>query len=311
MKRLSFYAGIAALAGVAYGCSAGQSTPTVLPSHFVYVSDFAVATGHIAAFGLPVTAGEQPIIVAPTGLSAVVALAFDSSGNLWAVNDFTTVAITGYHLPIANGSTPFATINIPGSKNPIAITFDGAGNLWFADGGTNNVFEFTPPFSGNITPAPTVTITSVVGPGGLAFDSTNHLYVSSSTTVEIFNCPCSNGQLPTGSPLTGANSPVGLAFDAAGNLYAENTNGDIDRWNAPTAGGKAVSTILSGTNTLITNAGTLAFDSAGNLYSTNIQSAQLYDFANAASTFSGNMPVPLLLMITSFGTNGTGGVAVH
>jgi len=229
------------------------------------------------------------------------------------VNDFTTVAIQGYHLPIGNGSAPFATINIPSAKNPIAIAFDAAGNLWFADGGTNDVFEFTPPFSGSITPAPAVTITSVTSPGGIAFDAAGNMYVSAlAGTVQIFNPPFSNGQLPTGSPLTGASGPTGIAFDAAGNLYAENYNtGDIDRWDAPTAGGKAVSTKLSGGNTLLTNSGTLAFDSAGNLYSTNITSAQLYVFANAAATFSGNTPVPLLLMISSFGTNGSGGVAVH
>jgi hypothetical protein len=310
MKRLWLLAGIAALALA--GCSAASVSPgPPSPTHFAYVSNFGTTTNQIAIFGLPVTPGSMPTIVAPAGLHAVIGLAFDGSGNLWAVNDFSTAAVTAYTLPLTNASTPFATINIPGAKNPIAIAFDKSGNLWLADGGTNNVLEFTPPFSGSITPAPAVTITSVTGPGGLAFDSAGNLYVSKAAGgVAVFNPAFHNGQLPTATPLTGPTAPGALAFDAAFNLYVLNGNGDIDRFNTPTAGGGPISTSLSGVNTLITNPGTLNFDAAGNLYATNIQSPQLYVFSNAAATFSGNMPVPMLVTITGFGVNGTGGVAI-
>lgn len=309
MKRLWFLAGIVALAST--GCSAASVNPgPPAPTHFAYVSNFGTTPNQIAIFGLPVAPSSVPTIVAPAGLHAVIGLAFDGSGNLWAVNDFSTAALTGYTLPLTSASTPFATINIPTAKNPIALAFDKSGNLWFADGGTNNVLEFTPPFSGSITPAAAVTITSVAGPGGLAFDSAGNLYVSKAGgNIEVFKPPFSNGQLPTATPLTGPTAPGALAFDAAGNLYVLNGNGDIDRFNAPTAGGGPISISLSGVNTLITNPGTLTFDSAGNLYATNIQSPQLYLFSNAASTFSGNMPVPMLVTITGFGVNGTGGVA--
>jgi hypothetical protein len=310
MKRLWLLAGIAALAST--GCSAASVNPgPPAATHFAYVSNFGITTNQIAIFGLPLAPSSVPTIVAPTGLHAVIGLAFDGSSNLWAVNDFSTASVTGYNLPLSNASTPFATINVPGAVNPIAIAFDKLGNLWFADNGTSKVLEFTPPFSGSITPAPAVTITSVAGPGGLAFDGAGNLYVTKAGGgVEIFNPPFSNGQLPTATPLTGPTSPGALAFDATGNLYVLNGNGDIDRFNAPTAGGGPISISLSGVNTLITNPGTLNFDSAGNLYATNIQSPQLYVFANAASTFSGNMPVPMLNTITGFGVLGTGGVAI-
>ena len=315
MKRVWALATIA-LAAAAYGCSSGAVAPVHGATNFAYVSNFAGAgSSQIAIFGLPVTASSVPTIVTPAGLQSVTALTFDASGNLWAVNDFTTAAVTGYGLPLSNASTPIATINIPGAMNPNAIAFDKSGNMWVTDAGKNNVFEFTPPFSGSITPAPAVTITSVTAPTGLAFDAAGNLYVSKgvfgSGAIEIFNPPFSNGQLPTASPLTGSVQPGALAFDAAGNLYTLNTNGDIDRFNAPTAGGKPVSIRLSGGNTLITNFGGLAFDSAGSLYATNISSPQLYLFANAATTFSGNMPVPLVVLIAGFGTNGSGGVAVR
>ncbi|HLN08780.1 MAG TPA: hypothetical protein VK281_07465 [Xanthobacteraceae bacterium] len=311
MKRPWLLAGLAALAST--GCSAASVNPAPpAAAHYVYVSNFSGGTSQIAVVGLPVTGSSIPTIVAPAGLHSVVALAFDSSGNLWAVNDFSTAAVTGYSLPLSSASTPFTTINIPGAKNPIAIAFDTSGDLWVADAGTNDVLEFTPPFSGSITPTPAVVITSVTAPEGLAFDGSGHLYVSKGPGgIAIFNPPFSTGQLPTATPLTGSVSPGALTFDGAGNLYTLNNNGNIDRFNAPTAGGGPISVELSGADTLITDAGALAFDSNGNLYATNIQSPQLYLFSNAAATFSGNMPVPMLLTITGFGVNGTGGVAIH
>ncbi|HME80577.1 MAG TPA: hypothetical protein VKF82_00725 [Candidatus Eremiobacteraceae bacterium] len=314
MKRLCLLAGLAALASA--GCSAASvNPPPPAAAHNVYVSNFANSGSQIAIVGLPATVSSVPTIVAPAGLHAVTALAFDGSGNLWAVNDFSTAAVNGYSLPLSNASTPFATINIPGAKNPVALAFDSSGNLWVADGGTNLVLKFTPPFSGSVTPAPAVVISSVTAPSGLAFDSAGNLYVSKGIlglgAIEIFNPPFSTGQLPTAAPLTGSSQPGALVFDAAGNLYTLNTNGNIDRFTAPTAGGGPISVEQTGSNTLITNAGALAFDSNGNLYATNIQSPQLYLFSNAAATFSGNMPVPMLLTLTGFGVNGTGGVAIH
>jgi hypothetical protein len=311
MKRFWFLAVLAASA--ATGCSAASVNPGPPAStQFAYVSNFAGSSSQIAVFGLPLTASSVPTIVAPTGLHAVIGLAFDPAGHLWAVNDGTTAALTGYTLPLTNAGAPFATINIPGSLNPIALAFDKAGDVWEADAGTNKVLEFTPPFSGSITPAAAVTITSVAIPVGLAFDSAGNLYVSKGAgNIEIFNPPFVTGQLPTAAPLTGPTAPGALAFDGAGNLYDLNSDGSISRFNAPTAGGGPISVQLSGTNTLITNPGSIAFDPSGDLYATNIQSPQLYLFANAATTFSGNMPVPLLLQVMGFGVNGTGGVAIH
>lgn len=317
MQRFFMVVGLTILLVASSGCSSSSTSPP--PSgaaHNLYVTDFA-KPGHIAIVPLPISGGSVPTsIVAPAGLQNVTELAFDASGNLWAVDDFTTAAVTGYSLPITNSSAPFATINIPGALNPDALTFDKTGNLWVADAGTNKVYEFVGPFSGSITPAPAVTISSVTAPAGLAFDTAGNLYVSSaifgSGTIQIFNPPFSTGQLPTGSPLTGPQQPEGLAFDAAGNLYTANfSNGAIDRFNAPTAGGGPISIHAAGTETLIISGQSLAFDSGGDLFATNIQNPVFYLFPNAAATFS-TTPVPTVVTISSFGAlTGTGGIAIH
>ncbi len=150
-----------------------------------------------------------------TGLNYPIALAFDSSGNLYVANEAgTTVS------KFAPGSTtPTATLT--GLNNPIALAFDSSGNLYVANYYGNTVSRFTP---GSTTPS--ATLTGLDNPIALVFDSSSNLYVANEaggngTTVSEF----APGSTTPTATLTGLANPRSLAFDSSGNLYVANEAG--------------------------------------------------------------------------------------
>ena len=149
-----------------------------------------------------------------TGLDAPVALAFDSSGNLYVANNGTnTVSVFA-----PNATTPTSTLTEPSS--PQALAIDASGNIYVGNDTTVSVFA-----PGSTTP--TRTLTGLNSPSAMAFDSRGTLYVAnfgqqtvaapegSGTTVSVF----APGSTTPNATLTGLSGPTALAFDSSGNLY--------------------------------------------------------------------------------------------
>jgi sugar lactone lactonase YvrE len=148
-------------------------------------------------------------VFASTGLNFAMALAFDSSGNLYAAN-FGGNTVEEF-APDGTDLGVFAYVT-----RPTGLAFDGAGNLYVANFGAT-ILRFAP----NGTPLGAFATTGLNNPEGLAFDSSGNLYAANngSDTIEVFS--------PSGVDLgalatTGLHGPVGLGFDTDGNLYVVN-----------------------------------------------------------------------------------------
>ncbi|HEY5312710.1 MAG TPA: hypothetical protein VIK18_09320, partial [Pirellulales bacterium] len=111
------------------------------------------------------------------GLYYPIALAFDSSGNLYVGNNSTVEKFA------PGSTTPSATYSA-GVDEPYALAFDSSGNLYVANYGNNTVEEFAP---GSTTASATYSA-GVINPVALAFDSSGNLYVANAynNTVEKF-----------------------------------------------------------------------------------------------------------------------------
>ena len=152
-------------------------------------------------------AGSNTGATTATNLNGVKALAFDSSGDLWAV-DYRQSRVLEYTAPFSTheaaaleiGQTSFTSrecaftstcaANSTNLFDPNAVALDSGGNLWVADGDNNRVLEYSAPFStheaaalvlgqssltGN---AAATTSTGLSAPEGLAFDSGDNLWVA-------------------------------------------------------------------------------------------------------------------------------------
>ena len=130
------------------------------------------------------------------------ALAFDASGNLFAVEHWHSIAkFTGDGI-----RSTFAA----GLRQPIGLCFDNKGNLFVSDFGSNSIYEFTPDGKRS-------TFATGISPKGMAFDHSNRLFVVQGDSVFKFT--------PTGtksifaSGVSNLSNPIDLAFDEAGNLF--------------------------------------------------------------------------------------------
>jgi sugar lactone lactonase YvrE len=137
-----------------------------------------------------------------TGLSGPTGLAFDSSGNLWVVDngnsrvlEYTTPFSTSEAAALVIGqssftSSDYADTNSTGLSYPTGLAFDSGGNLWVADQENDRVLEYKTPLSTHeaaslvigqpdFTSSDTgaTTQTNLNGVKALAFDSSGNLWV--------------------------------------------------------------------------------------------------------------------------------------
>jgi hypothetical protein len=207
----------------------------------------------------------EPIITIanPSGrtfISQPSALAFDSTGNLWVVNqgnpnnnNATIIEYTAQQLTSNPQDQPFTfapeaiiTVNPTGSvalSRPYEIAFDGAGNLWVSNFLALAAYSPAQQVSGSPTPAITISLPPrVPSAQGIVFDKNGNLWVGSAATGGEDNSPgellqYSKAQLAvSGSPtpavtitpnaltVFGGFNPKGVVFDLKGNLWVANSS---------------------------------------------------------------------------------------
>jgi sugar lactone lactonase YvrE len=137
-----------------------------------------------------------------SGLNFPTELAFDASGDLWAVDEGNN-RVLEYMPPFSNGESAALVLGQPnfisngtattaaGLNNPIGIGIDNAGNVWVSDSGNLRVLRFSPPFSNGqaatlVLGQPNFATAGVSGngqidianPNGLSFDSSGNLFLA-------------------------------------------------------------------------------------------------------------------------------------
>ncbi|MBI3860065.1 MAG: NHL repeat-containing protein [Thaumarchaeota archaeon] len=138
------------------------------------------------------------------GLHSPQAAAFDSSGNLWVVDSYSSRVLeylkgggftTGQSASLVIGQSGLGSgssaTTATGLSFPLALAFDSSGNLWVADGGNDRVLEYLK--GGGFTTGQSASLVigqsdftssgAAAGPGGLhypagiAFDDPGNLWV--------------------------------------------------------------------------------------------------------------------------------------
>jgi sugar lactone lactonase YvrE len=206
--------------------STGLSTPTEVAfdsSGDLWVAD--AGNDRILEFRPPFTDGMNASMVlgqtsftssvpgvSPESFYSPIALAFDSSGDLW-VADSGNSRVLEFPAPLSSGESALRVIgqsdfvsrspalSQTGLYVPEAITFDGSGNLWVSDTGNDRVLEFETPFSNGqkasvvlgqttfTTDLPATNKASLINPEGLVFDSSGNLWIADASNNRIVEFP--------------------------------------------------------------------------------------------------------------------------
>lgn len=190
----------------------------------------------------PTTAGS---LAAPYGL------AFDKSGNLWAV-DYYNNRILEYVPPFKNqmnaslviGQSDLTSNSDGTTANrlnlPSAVAFDEKGNLWVTDSLNNRALEFSYPFSTDqsatlvigqenfTTNLPGITDDSMNTPYGIIFDKSGNLWVTDGNNARVleYTPPFSNGM--NASLVLGQTNFAEMISGTAANLLAEPYDVKVD-----------------------------------------------------------------------------------
>ena len=193
---------------------AGECSPVSLAFDsrgYLWVADYGY--NRVLEYSYPFSTGETATLVlgqpafttdgwsaSAAGENGPSALAFDSHGNLWVVDNsnrvveylapFSTCESASLVLgqPNFTGSD-FAT-SATGEYLPEGLAFDSQGNLWVADFGNNRVIGYEAPFAsgeaaslvlgqpGFTSRAYGTSVASEYGPSGIAFDSHGNLWLA-------------------------------------------------------------------------------------------------------------------------------------
>ena len=193
------------------------------------------------------------------GLTDPWDLAFDSAGNLYAV-DYDRSGRLGdaaiYKIAPNGARTTFAS----GLSYPSYLAVDRAGNVFVADYNRGIIYEHKP------TGSRATFATGLHHPTGLAFDSLGNLFVADNSAGNIYDGSIyeyrQNGSRTTFAVLNASDRPADLAFDNMGNLLMADLNGNIYKYNLNGVLRPHTRTIFG---SVPNSAQSLAFDSVGNL----------------------------------------------
>jgi DNA-binding beta-propeller fold protein YncE len=168
----------------------GCSGIAISSSGTIFASSFGLDTGYVStifAWKAGATGNAAPVKTisgAATKLHGPQSLAFDSNGNLTAVNQNQTVEVFA---PTANGNVaPLRKIAGAATalQDPAGVAIDPATNtIWVSNAQGNSLLEFAHLANGNAAPMVTIagSKTHLNSPFGIAVDGAGYIYVA--------NCP--------------------------------------------------------------------------------------------------------------------------
>jgi sugar lactone lactonase YvrE len=223
-----------------------------------------------------------------TGLSGPTGLAFDSSGNLWVVDngnsrvlEYSTPFSTGEGAALVIGQSSFTSsdysdTNSTGLSYPTGLAFDSGGNLWVADQENDRVLEYKAPFSTHEAASLVI--------GQPSFTSRDCAFTSTCAA----------------SP-TNLFDPNAIAFDSSGSLWvADGDNNRVLEYAAPFSTHEAASLVIgqssfTGSASATTSTGLsspegLAFDSSGSLWVADSSNSRVLQFGGSVTTTTSTTP---------------------
>jgi len=283
------------------GAATGLAYPTAITldsSVNIYVANSASQFGgvdSITVYPAGSNGNAQPastISGTGTGLAVPYAIALDSSGNIYAANDGSTIGVSDsvtVYAPGSNGNVaPESTISGSSTAldSPGGIAIDSGGNLYVTNdnsvyGGVDSITVYAPGSNGNAVPSATLFALGLDTPSGIVVDSGGNLYVandgSTDGDVDTITVYPPDNTLPSatvGSD-TGLDEPSGIATDSGGNIYVTNEAsiaGGVDSvtvYPPASYANAAPSTAIVGTDTGLALPLGIVTDSSGNLYVAN------------------------------------------
>lgn len=212
------------------------------------------------------------------GINWPIAVAADTNGNMWVVNNWQSVTL------LNSSGTPLSGANGWGVgvlDFPVAVAIDSNHNAWVANQSADNITSIS---------ADGEQITSYAccnGPSGIAADPYGNLWVANYYGNSVSVVSTAGTILSNGIAGGGIDHPQAIAVDGAGTVWVANYRGN-NLTELSGAGAGSTGTSLSpavgfGSDASLLEPYAIAIDASGNLWVTNFGNNTVTQFVGVAT----------------------------
>jgi hypothetical protein len=254
----------------------------VAPSGNIWVANYASAGGVNSGSGTVTEINSSGAALTGTegdfsgGINWPIALAADTTGNIWVVNNWQSVVLlNSAGVPLSGGNG----WGVGQLDFPVAAAVDGNHNAWVANQSGNNITSISADGS-QIASYPCCN-----GPSAIATDQHGNVWVANYYGDSISVVNTAGTILSNGITGGGIYRPQGIAVDGAGAVWVANYRGNN---LSELAGANAMGTVLSpasgyGLDAALLEPYSMALDASGNLWISNFGNSTVTEFIGIAT----------------------------
>ena len=210
------------------------------------------------------------------GIEWPIALAADTNGNIWVVNNWQSVTLLNSSGVPLSGASGWGVGQL---DFPVAAAVDASHNVWVANSSGTNITSISADGS-RIT-----SYSCCDGPSGIATDQSGNVWVANYYGNSVSVVSTAGTILSTGITGGGINRPQGIAVDGAGVVWVANYRGNNF---SELAAASAIGMVLSpasgfGLDASLLESYSIALDASGNLWVSNFGNSTVTEFIGIAA----------------------------
>jgi hypothetical protein len=253
----------------------------VAPSGNIWVANYASAGGVNSTLGTVTELSSSGAVLSGTsgnfsgGIEWPIALAADTNGNIWVVNNWQSVTLLNSSGVPLSGASGWGV----GQLNfPVAAAVDANHNAWVANSSGTHITSISADGS------KIASYSCCDGPTGIATDQSGNVWAANYYGNSVSVVATTGTILSTGITGGGINHPQGIAIDGAGVVWVANYRGYLSEL----AGTSAMGTVLSpasgfGSDASLLESYSIALDASGNLWVSNYGNSTVTEFIGIAT----------------------------
>jgi len=254
----------------------------VAPSGNIWVANYTSAGGvnnglgtvtEMSSNGAPLAGVDSS---SSGGIGWPIALAADTNGNLWVVNNWQTVTLLSSSGAPLSGTTGWGMGQL---DFPVAAAVDANHNAWVANQFGNSITSISADGS------KIASYSCCDGPSGIATGQRGNVWAANYYGNSVSAVTTAGTILSNGITGGGIDHPQGIAVDGAGEVWVANYRGNN---LSELAGASALETVLSpasgfGLDASLLEPYSIALDASGNLWVSNFGNSTVTEFIGIAT----------------------------
>ncbi len=256
----------------------------VAPSGSVWITDYASQSGVNNGYGAVTELNSDGTALSGAdgyfsgGIEWPIAVAADTNGDIWVVNNWETVT------RLSSSGSPLSGANGWGLGQldfPVAVAIDAQHNAWVANQSGDTITSIAP--DGSLVNS----YSCCDGPAGIATDEYGYVWAANYYGNSLSVVTTSGAVVSSGLTGGGINDPQGIAVDGAGTVwltnYHSNSLSEVSGAKDASMGAAMSPAFGFGSDASLSEPYAIAIDASGNLWVSNHGNSTITQFIGVAT----------------------------